>query len=403
VAAAKAIDYVGAGTVEFVLDQDGRFFFLEVNTRLQVEHPVTEAVTGLDLVRVQLQVADGEPLPDEVTGASISGHAVEVRLYAEDVPAGFLPVTGTVHRFDVPALPGIRVDSGVAAGSVVGVHYDPMLAKVIAHGATRDAACRTLARALAEAHVHGVTTNRDLLVGILREEEFRRGAIDTGYLTRHDPALLSVRPEAPLALRVHSLAATLAGSAERRAAAGVQTAVPSGWRNVPNSDQFAQFSVGDREIEVRYRLGRDGLRASVDGTPVALTAVRLAPDRVTLAVDGVRRTVDVHRVGDVVYLDSALGATELREVERFPEPRATEEAGSLHAPMPGTVVRVEVADGQSVAAGTVIVVLEAMKMEHSVRAPHDGVVASLSAVVGQTVDTGEVLAVVHGAAAEDAA
>src|SRR4051812_47050692 len=195
VAAAKAIDYVGAGTVEFVLDRSGRFFFLEVNTRLQVEHPVTELVTGLDLVRVQLQVADGEPLPDEVTGASITGHAVEVRLYAEDVPAGFLPVTGTLHRFAVPALPGVRVDAGVADGSVVGVHYDPMLAKVIAHGPTRDAACRRLARALAEARGHGVTTNRDPLVGILREGEVRRGGIDTGYLERHDPAELSRNPQ----------------------------------------------------------------------------------------------------------------------------------------------------------------------------------------------------------------
>jgi acetyl/propionyl-CoA carboxylase alpha subunit len=400
VAAAKAIDYVGAGTVEFVLDQDGRFFFLEVNTRLQVEHPVTEAITGLDLVRVQLQVADGEPLPVEVTGASITGHAVEVRLYAEDVPAGFLPVTGTVHRFDVPALPGVRIDAGVAAGSVVGVHYDSMLAKVIAHGATRDEACRTLARALAEARVHGVTTNRDLLVGVLREEEFRRGAIDTAYLTRHDPAVLCARPEATVALRVHSLAAALAGSAERRAAARVQAAVPSGWRNVPNGDQLAQFSVGGGQVEVRYRLGRDGMRASVDGVAVDVTAVELCPDRVTLAVDGIRRTVDVHRVGTVRYLDSSLGTTELRELERFPEPQASEEAGSLHAPMPGTVVRVEVADGQEVAAGAVVVVLEAMKMEHAVRAPHDGVVANLSAAVGQTVDTGEVLAVVHDADAE---
>jgi acetyl/propionyl-CoA carboxylase alpha subunit len=275
-----------------------------------------------------------------------------------------------------------------------------MLAKVIAHGATRDEACRTLARALAEARVHGVTTNRDLLVGVLREEEFRRGAIDTAYLTRHDPAVLCARPEATVALRVHSLAAALAGSAERRAAARVQAAVPSGWRNVPNGDQLAQFSVGGGQVEVRYRLGRDGMRASVDGVAVDVTAVELRPDRVTLAVDGIRRTVDVHRVGTVSYLDSSLGTTELRELERFPEPQASEEAGSLHAPMPGTVVRVEVAEGQEVAAGAVVVVLEAMKMEHAVRAPHDGVVANLSAAVGQTVDTGEVLAVVHDADAE---
>src|SRR3954466_13369945 len=302
VAAAKAIDYVGAGTVEFVLDRSGRFFFLEVNTRLQVEHPVTELVTGLDLVRVQLQVADGEPLPDEVTGASIAGHAVEVRLYAEDVPAGFLPATGTVHRFAVPALPGVRVDAGVADGSVVGVHYDPMLAKVIAHGPTRDAACRTLARALAEARVHGVTTNRDLLVGVLRESEFRRGEIDTGYLERHDPAELSRNPQGDTALRVHALAAALAGAAARRAAARVQAPVPSGWRNVPNADQTAAFSVGDRSVEVGYRFTRDGLRATGDGERLDVATGAVTADRVVLTVDGVRRAVEVHRVGDTVFL-----------------------------------------------------------------------------------------------------
>jgi acetyl/propionyl-CoA carboxylase alpha subunit len=394
VAAAKAIDYVGAGTVEFVLDADGRFWFLEVNTRLQVEHPVTELVTGLDLVRVQLQVAAGEPLPDEVTGASLTGHAVEARLYAEDVPAGFLPATGTVHRFAVPELPGVRVDAGVAEGSVVGVHYDPMLAKVVAHGPTRDAACRLLARALAEARVHGVVTNRDLLVGVLREPEFRRGEIDTGYLQRHDPARLGAPARPELTLRVHALAAALAAAAGRRAAARVQPAVPSGWRNVPSADQTAVFRSGGRKVVVGYRETRDGLRATVDGERLDVAAGPRTPDRVVVTVDGVRRAVDVHRVGDTVWLDSALGATELTEVERFPEPAAEEEAGSLHAPMPGTVVRVEVAEGDAVTAGTVVVVLEAMKMEHAVRAPRDGVVSALSATVGTAVGTGHVLAVV---------
>ncbi|MEU7815377.1 biotin carboxylase N-terminal domain-containing protein, partial [Pseudonocardia sp. NPDC049154] len=185
VAAGKAIGYTGAGTVEFVLDQDGRFFFLEVNTRLQVEHPVTELVTGLDLVALQLRVAEGEPLPPEVTGAVLDGHAIEVRLYAEDVPAGFLPATGTLHRFRIPDLAGLRLDTGVEDGSVVSPHYDPMLAKVVAHGRTRAEAARTLARALQRAEIHGVTTNRDLLVDILREPEFLAGRTDTGYLTRH--------------------------------------------------------------------------------------------------------------------------------------------------------------------------------------------------------------------------
>jgi acetyl/propionyl-CoA carboxylase alpha subunit len=402
VAAAKAIDYVGAGTVEFVLDRSGRFFFLEVNTRLQVEHPVTEAVTGLDLVRLQLQVADGLPLPPEVTGATLTGHAVEARLYAEDVAGGFLPATGTVHRFAVPSLPGLRVDAGVADGSVVGVHYDPLLAKVIAHAPTRDAACRLLARALAETRVHGVVTNRDLLVGVLRHEAFRRGVIDTSFLDRHDPARLAARPDAEAALRLHALAAALSGAAARRAAAAVQPAVPSGWRNVPDGDQVAVFRAGEREVEVRYRFTRHGLGAGVDGVRLDVTAADAGPERVTLTLGGVGRTVGVHRVGDTVWLDSPLGATELTEVPRFAEPRAAEAPGSLRAPMPGTVVRVAVAEGAPVAAGEVVVVLEAMKMEHAVRAPSAGVVGSLPVAAGETVQAGQVLAVVGEGPAGDA-
>jgi acetyl/propionyl-CoA carboxylase alpha subunit len=365
-----------------------------MNTRLQVEHPVTEAVTGLDLVRLQLQVADGQPLPPEVTGATLSGHAVEARLYAEDVAAGFLPATGTVHRFAVPPLPGLRVDAGVADGSVVGVHYDPLLAKVIAHAPTRDAACRLLARALAETRVHGVLTNRDLLVGVLRDDEFRRGAIDTGFLERHDPGVLAARPHAEQAVRLHALAAALAGAAARRVEATVQQAVPSGWRNVPSGDQVALFRSGDREIEVRYRLTRHGLGAGVDGVRLDVAAADVRPDRVTLVLDGVRRTVDVHRAGDTIWLDSPLGATELVEPPRFPEPVAAEAPGSLRAPLPGTVVRVEVAEGTAVEPGNVVVVLEAMKMEHAVRAPSAGVVAALAVTAGDTVQAGQVLAVV---------
>ncbi|MCO7221429.1 biotin carboxylase N-terminal domain-containing protein [Klenkia sp. PcliD-1-E] len=393
VAAAEAIGYVGAGTVEFVLAPDGDFFFLEVNTRLQVEHPVTELVTGLDLVRVQLQVAEGLPLPPEVLDARVTGHAVEARLNAEDVPAGYLPVTGTVHRFAVPALPGVRVDSGVADGSVVGVHYDSMLAKVIAHGATRDDACRRLARALAEAQVHGITTNRDLLVGVLREAEFRAGEIDTGYLERH-PELTAPEPD-PQVTALHAAAAALADAAVRRAGARVQAAVPSGWRNVPGVDQVAVLAVGEDQLEVRYRRTRDGWRVAVGDTRLAVDAVEAAADRVVLTVDGVRRALAVHRVGDEVFVDGAGASTAFAEVPRFPVPGSAAGEGSLLAPMPGTVVRVAVAEGDAVTAGQAVVVLEAMKMEHVVAAPADGTVAELRAAVGDTVDTGAVLAVVE--------
>src|SRR5579859_6760156 len=397
IAAAKAIGYVGAGTVEFILDASGEFFFLEVNTRLQVEHPVTEAVTGLDLVALQLMVAEGKPLPDEAVQASLSGHAIEARLYAEDVAAGYLPATGSLLLFDVPSLPGVRIDTGVRTGGQVSVHYDPMLAKVIAHAPTREQAARLLARALAETHVLGVVTNRDLLVGILREQDFLDGHIDTGYLTRHDPATLMAGDERRLP--VHALAIALADQALRRAETSVLPGVPSGWRNVPNARQQADYQVAERGFQVEYGIRSPFVEAAVDG--VELGSVLLhscTAAEVDLQIDGVRRLVTVARAGDVRYADSAVGATILVEQPRFPETQQQATAGSLLAPMPGTVVRVEAQLGDSVHAGQVLVVLEAMKMEHSVRTPHEGTLARLNVSAGQSVDMGTVLAVVENAA-----
>jgi propionyl-CoA carboxylase alpha chain len=400
IAAAKAIGYVGAGTVEFILDASGEFFFLEVNTRLQVEHPVTELVTGLDLVALQLAVAEGKPLPDEAVQASLTGHAIEARLYAEDVAAGYLPATGSLLLFDVPTLPGVRVDAGVRTGGEVSVHYDPMLAKVIAHAPTREQAARLLARTLAETRVLGVVTNRDLLVGILREQEFLDGHIDTGYLTRHDPATLIAGDERQLL--IHALATALADQALRRAETSVLTGVPSGWRNVPNARQQVSYHVGrtaERGIQVEYGIRGQLVEAAVAGVelgPVLLHGC--APDEVDLQIGGVRHLIAIARAGDTRYADSALGATTLVEQPRFPETGQQATAGSLLAPMPGTVVRVEVRPGEPVRTGQVLVVLEAMKMEHPVRAPHDGALARLNVSAGQTVDMGTVLAVVDNAA-----
>ncbi|MDT7726447.1 MAG: acetyl-CoA/propionyl-CoA carboxylase, biotin carboxylase, biotin carboxyl carrier protein [Actinomycetota bacterium] len=394
VAAGKAIGYTGAGTVEFVLGQDGDFFFLEVNTRLQVEHPVTEEITGLDLVALQLQVAEGEPLPPEVTGAVISGHAIEARLYAENPAEDYRPGSGTLHRFRIPALPGVRVDTGVRDGSVIGTHYDPMLAKVIAHGATRAQAARRLARALSEAQLHGLVTNRDLLVAILREPEFLAGHTDTGYLTRHGPASLIGQPS-ELSRDVHTLAAALAAQADRRATAVVQPAVPSGWRNVVSAPQQVQYRCGEQDVSLAYRITRDGLWAEVDGRALSGLILRSAtPDEVDLEIDGVRRRIQVHRAGDTAYCDSVLGSAVVQELPRLPEPGLEAAPGTLFAPMPGTVVRVAVEVGEKIAAGGVVVVFEAMKMEHSVRAPVDGVVSEVLVAVGTTVDSGEVVAVI---------
>jgi acetyl/propionyl-CoA carboxylase alpha subunit len=401
VTAARALGYVGAGTVEFVVDPEGRFYFLEVNTRLQVEHPVTELVTGLDLVHLQLLVAQGQALPAEVLNAQLCGHAIEARLYAEDVTAGFLPVSGPVRRFRVPASDGVRVDSGVEDGSTVSTHYDAMLAKVIAWAPTRTEASRRLANALARSQIHGVVTNRDLLVGILRHPDFQSGRTDTGFLQRHDPTGLAAAASTPDATTLHAIAAALAGQAQRRQAATQQPAIPSGWRNVDGPWQRTAFVNDAGTTEVQYRLQDSSLRVRVDGHDQHdIDVVSAQADRVQLIIKGVRRRMDVHQVGSSCYVDSELGASAFEEVDRFPLPHTSAAPGSLLAPMPGAVVRVLVDCGQQVHIGETLVVLEAMKMEHAIRAPHDGVVTELPVTAGQQVETGAVLAIVETAAHE---
>ena len=396
VAAGRAIGYTGAGTVEFVLDRDGGFYFLEMNTRLQVEHPVTEEVTGLDLVELQLRIAEGEPLPPQVREARIDGHAIEVRLYAEDVAAGFVPATGTLHRFAIPETPGIRVDTGFRDGSVVSPHYDAMLAKVIAHGRTRADAARRLARALGQAQIHGVTTNRDLLTAILREPGFLAGETDTGYLTRHEPAALaaSAAPGAGPAL-AHALAAALARQARHRAGAPVLGTLPSGWRNVFSAPQRVTYTAAGQEYAVTYRITGDSVHASVNDVPLDALVHAAAPDQVDLEIDGTRRVYRINQVGADAFVDAGDGSTALAEVPRFGDPAKLAPAGSLLAPMPGLVLRVLAEPGARVTAGQPLLVLEAMKMEQTVSAPADGVVAELRAKAGEQVSTGQVLAVLE--------
>jgi propionyl-CoA carboxylase alpha chain len=371
VTAAKAVDYRGVGTVEFVLSEHGDFFFLEMNTRLQVEHPVTELVTGLDLVALQIAVARGSKLPPEALNPTLTGHAVEARLYAED--ADFLPQTGTLSRFDIPCTAGVRVDSGVETGSVVGVHYDAMLAKVIAHGATRQEASARLAGALERARLHGVITNRPLLVSVLRSGAWADNDVDTGFLDRHVTTDESIS-------EIHCLAAALASSASRA------DAFPGGWSREPQTVSYDG-------VTVSYAHRRDGLQASVDGTSLDVRLWSATPFEVDLSVDGVRRTYEVS-LGETTYVDSALGHSTLVENPRFPIPGSALAAGSLTAPMPGTVLRVTVAVGDEVKAGDALVVLEAMKMEHGVRAIADGTVAEVLVTEGAQVDAGSVLVVV---------
>ncbi|WP_330331828.1 acety-l/propionyl-CoA carboxylase subunit alpha [Streptomyces sp. NBC_00536] len=390
VAAARAVSYQGAGTVEFLVTAEGRPYFLEMNTRLQVEHPVTEAVHGLDLVALQLRIAEGGALP--LNPPRASGHAVEARLYAEDPAQDWRPQAGVLHTLSVPgAGDGIRVDTGFADGDTVGVHYDPMLAKVIAHAPTRAEAVRALAGALARARIHGLTTNRDLLVRSLRHPEFAAARLDTGFYERHLGALTEAAPDAALA----AVAAALAEAAPAPDAP-LATRI-GGWRNVPSQPQSRRYTAAGTAHEVRYRPSRSGPPQLVDRPGVRVVAT--APDSVTLEVDGVQRLFHVKHKSNSpeVYVDSPLGAHTLIRLPRFAEPQDRTEPGSLLAPMPGTVVRIAegLATGSAVTAGQPLLWLEAMKMEHRIVSPASGTLTALHAVLGHQVEFGALLAVVQ--------
>lgn len=384
---ARSVDYVGAGTVEFIVDgSTGDYFFMEMNTRLQVEHPVTELTWGVDLVAWQLAIAEGAGLPDAPPAPS--GHAIEARLCAEDPERGWRPAHGVVRRFHVPG--DVRVDSGVEAGSAVGVRYDPLLAKVIAHGPTRAAAVRKLAAALERAELHGVATNRDLLVAVLRHPAFGRGDTHTGFLEQHRADLLGTRP---VDVRHAALAAALARSAHRA------RALPAGWRNLPSQPVRVAFEHRGERVEVDYLRTRDGIATSLD-----VEVVAVGPDVVRLRRGGVETAWPVTHYpppdpsgepgpGDRVEV----GPVTLTPLPRHPAPERRAPRGTTTAPMPGVVVRVEVAEGATVAEGELLLVLEAMKVEHRVRAELAGVVTAVPVAQGRSVAEGDVLVVLDPA------
>ncbi|MFC7424605.1 acetyl/propionyl/methylcrotonyl-CoA carboxylase subunit alpha [Nocardia tengchongensis] len=402
--ASEAIGYEGAGTVEFLADEKGDFFFLEMNTRLQVEHPVTEQVTGLDLVRLQLQVAAGRPLPTRQP--EMRGHSIEVRLYAEDPAHDWQPQSGAVHRLDIPGTlgeftvltePGVRLDTGIVDGSVVGVHYDPMLSKVISFAETRDEAAHLLASALQRAKIHGLVTNRDLLVRVLRHPAFLAGDTDTAFFATHDLEKLSAPLVSEADEQLSIVAAALSDAAANRRGARIGGGLPSGWRNLPSQAQSKSYeSRLTGRHDVRYRLTRTGLE--VEGHE-GLELVEATPDLVILQVPGdrgpVRRRFEIARYGELVAVDSPLGPVAVRRLPRFEDPADQVAEGSLLAPMPGAVIRLGAAVGDKVEKGQPILWLEAMKMEHTIAAPTAGVLTELNVSAGQQVEVGAVLAVVH--------
>ena len=399
VAAAQAVGYHSAGTVEFLVDGEGdaaSFYFLEMNTRIQVEHPVTEEITGIDLVREQLRVAMGEPLGYDQADLSIDGHSIEARLYAEDPANDFLPVIGTLHAFGLPASPAARLDTGVEAGSVVSVDFDPMLAKVIVHAPTRGEAAGRLALVLERMALAGMTTNRDFLVATLRTPEFLAGDTTTDFIDRVDPPRTATLSEEAVAEA--AFVATLLAQANNRAAASALVFMPSGFRNSSMPAERRIFSHGEHEFTVHYRpAGVGSFAMSIDdGETVQARLVGSGAGTngsLEVEIDGRRAPYGVTQHDGQWTIQGPGGVAVLHDVARFPDHGTGDVAGGQTAPMPGKVLVVHVAEGDEVTAGQPLVIMEAMKMEHTISAPVDAVVTELRCAVGDQVDNGQVLVV----------
>jgi acetyl-CoA/propionyl-CoA carboxylase biotin carboxyl carrier protein len=403
VEAARAVGYTGAGTVEFIVDADrpDDFFFLEMNTRLQVEHPVTECVTGLDLVELQVRVAAGERLPIEQGDVTLDGHAIEARVYAEDPARGFLPQAGTVLGLAEPEGPGVRVDSSLAVGSVVGTDYDPMLAKVIAWGPDRDTARARLVGALGHSAVLGVTTNTPFLRALLADPDVVAGRLDTGLIERRGDALTVVAPPSAAVFAAAALYELL--EAEPTGSVVDPWDVPDGWRlGEPAWTVRRLQASGADPVTVRVRGRASAAQVWVgDGVALAASASRDG-DRLTVTLDGVTHRFAVVHSGGTLWLAADGQVTALREHERLhAADSAATGGGVVTAPMPGTVTVVQASVGDEVSAGTPLLVVEAMKMEHVLTAPVDGVVTALSVTAGQPVRLDEQVAVVTPPAAEE--
>jgi acetyl-CoA/propionyl-CoA carboxylase biotin carboxyl carrier protein len=405
VEAAKAVGYTGAGTVEFIVDSEtagpGRtpdYFFLEMNTRLQVEHPVTECITGLDLVELQVRVAAGERLPIDQSDVTLDGHAIEARLYAEDPSRGFLPQTGTVLGLVEPSGPGIRVDSSLTVGGVVGTDYDPMLAKVIAWAPTRETARARLLGALGQTAVLGVTTNVPLLRALLADDDVAAGRLDTRLIERRGDVLTLPEPPPPHVYAAAALA--LLVEAEPAGPVVDRWDVPDGWRlGEPAWTVRRLQGAGGEAVTVRVRGRAAAAEVAVgDGAPLAARAHRDG-ERLRVSMDGSTLDYAVVHSGGSVWLAADGQVASFREHERLTSaagPGAGD--GVVTAPMPGTVTVVTAKVGDAVAAGTPLLVVEAMKMEHVLTAPIAGTVSEIGVAAGQTVALDERVAVVMPAA-----
>ena len=379
-ALARKVGYTNAGTMEFLLTPSGEFYFIEVNTRIQVEHPVTEMVTGLDLIQLQIEIAQGGKLPK--AQPQQNGHTVEARLYAEDPANEFLPSTGKLHVWRPPETStGLRIDSGVEEGSAIGIYYDPLLAKIIAHADDRPSAIRKLTHALRNFGVQGVQTNREYLIALLESEEFLSGKAHTGFQ-------LTVSPECDEELDGIFCAVTRAyvekSEHKRRV---ILPSIPVRFRNNPTAAPAMKLAIGKRKYKV-------------SGTESAIEIVSVAEGHVDASIKGVRHAFHIQQHGAEYYLCSTLGQHAVTRLPRFPQTAASGKHQSANSPMPGQVLRILVAEGQHVKPGDGLIVLEAMKMEQTIKATIQGVVRAVLVKPDQVVAPGQMLVEIESA--EDA-
>ena len=363
----RAIGYTNAGTVEFLIAPSGEFYFIEVNTRIQVEHPVTELVTGLDLVRLQIEIAEGQRLPER---ARLSGHAIEARLYAEDPAKDFLPSAGTIQVWRPPA--NVRVDAAIEAGTAIGISYDPLLAKIISYGEDRQAALRKLIHALRSTCLLGLQTNREYLIQLLESEDFREGRAHTGFL----PAPRTVDLDRP------AIAAAVL-FIDKSPLKGI---CPN-YRNNPYRDPAIKLRVPGCDITVSWNRNS----VNVAGTCVAVSVLERTASGIIVAIDGITRAYDIKKRGDRIFVGSPTSSLEITRLSRYPRAAGAADRESANSPMPGQVLRILVEEGQQVKTGDSLVVLEAMKMEQTIRTTMDGVVKSILVVAGQVVAPGQML------------
>ncbi|HXP03436.1 MAG TPA: acetyl/propionyl/methylcrotonyl-CoA carboxylase subunit alpha [Stellaceae bacterium] len=396
VAAAKAVGYVGAGTVEFIVEKD-RFYFMEMNTRLQVEHPVTEAVTNTDLVGWQLRVAAGEKFTRTQDQITMHGHAIEVRLYAENPERGFLPATGTLHRLRLPTAIA-RVETGVREGDAVTPFYDPMIAKIIAWGPDREAACARMARALAETGVLGVTTNLGFLARIIGDKDYAAAKLDTGFIERRKATLLA----APAPVPDLALAAAALFCLKGEPASADPWARRDGWRlNGPPASQTLQFRSGDEVLTVAATASGDSWQLQIGERGCHAAAAFSVDGGASVTLDDTRSRAIVLAHADTLAMFIDGESWRLERVDPLAPPAGADaHAGRLSAPMPGRVVQLLVAAGDSVKQGQPLIVIEAMKMEHTIAAPRDGAVETVRYAVGDLVEEGAELIALSDPGAE---